>query len=1105
MHKLITRSASRYLAPAALGLLAFGCGGGGGGGGGSSGDFRVTNVNLGNNSVWFINRPITIEFNQPVDFNTVSLNSINIRKLTGAPAVGEFSLVSPNMISFQPLCPRLADFSDAGLAPGGVAYELRIFGHSTFSVRSTSGDILDTSEQRLFSTPNSTDPAALFFDQVNGSPLPVVRASTSVTTAASYVELGGDPSARVYFERDPFGVFGLEGGYLLPLNLLSDTTTKVAYMIAFNQPVDPRDSNIDSSRLRLEYNSDPQGSSTWLPLTSQMTLVENCEGTGSLVRIEPEGSLPPGSSLRCFVGPDFRDIVGETNSVTQTSFAPAETDVVVGVLADSLEEEFLIGGTAQGSREDVSAPLGLPLATWGAGELATAFDFTGTGGLDGTFDWEVKAGQQVVLDTTLSTIVGGPGFAPTSQQVVVGGVLDLRNFRVAAGGTLRVQGPNPLLILASGTVEINGLIEVSGIDSKGVVTLNTTNVPEPGAPGVAGGGRGGFGSPLSNSSSPSGTNGEGAFGVQGIGGGGGDTTFWTGGSNNVDARRGAGGGGGVLGPNQVGSSPPLFDQTFIGLDAEPGFNNLFVATGTQPIPISAVTGTPPSRGGVVGLSPFADASTANDFFGSSFNTTTSQVTVGELSQPWAGAGGGGGGDAAWSSGAPFPVVPFDPGGDEKAAGGGGGGGSVQILALGNISFGAAGSLKARGGTGGGGENTNFVDRVGGGSGGASGGHVVLQTAGKIDFTAVTGATSVAIITTGGQGGAGAGNFGGAQIGSGGALETTPLADACPTGYPTSVCRGPVSGAGGDGGPGIIQLHAPAGLGGGDILLPVGKTLAQLCKPTPVSATSTERLIPTFGRASVARSLWIPMGLAGFDPNAVAPPFFKPSTFDFGGVDLVTGEVLTTSGIVDLGPTLLGPAAISVAPALPFISASGRTMNIDATPLIGGPQEYFLGNPGLLKRSTLLLSQVGTPTINQRFDVVSAVYVSSAIPPTLQLTVSSTGPLLTTFTAPGGVNVEVIPTYFKIATDGVLDSLPTSAGVVLKFQAAPATVSGLPDEAFAVPPIPGSDVSLLNTSPINADFRFLRFQVEFDIDKIGAGISPSTPLPAVDFLRLPFRF
>ncbi|HUR28723.1 MAG TPA: hypothetical protein VM509_11095, partial [Planctomycetota bacterium] len=337
------------------------------------------------------------------------------------------------------------------------------------------------------------------------------------------------------------------------------------------------------------------------------------------------------------------------------------------------------------------------------------------------------------------------------------------------------------------------------------------------------------------------------------------------------------------------------------------------------------------------------------------------------------------------------------------------------------------------------------------------------------------------------------------------VETVPAQDACPTGFPISQCLGPISGAGGDGGPGVVQLHTPNGLAGGDIMLPPNRTLRDVCKPLPVAASSTERLIPTFGRASVGRSLWIPMGLGGFDPNAVAAPFFKPSTFDFGGVNTATGEVQTTAGIVNLGPTLLGPATIVVGPALPFVTVSGRTLVMDASPLVGSPQEYFLLNTGLLKRSTLLLSQVGVPTNNERYDVVSAAYVPTSIPPTLLLTVSSSDPLLTAFSASGGVEAQLIPTYFKVNTNGVADALPASAAVFLKFQAAPATAGGVPDLANAVPPIPGSDVSVLNGSPINADFRFLRFQVEFDIDKLGTGITPTSPLPAVDFLRLPFRY
>ncbi len=1093
------------IAPLALGLLVVGCGGNGSSGGGSGSNFQVESVNLAPNSVWAINRAITIQFSDEVDFSTVSLNSINVRQINGTPAIGEFSLVNARTISFQPVCPRLADFSDAGLRAGGVPYELRLLGGSAFSVRSTNGAILSTTEQRTFTTPNTLDPAALFFDTVPGSPAPVVRSTSSVDTTASYVEIGGDPSATVFFERANTGVVTLDGGFEIPLNLLSDAPSKVAFFIAFNQPVDPSSSNIASNRLRLEY-FDQAG--TWQPLTSQLTLVANCTGTGSVVRIEPLGSLPSSSQLRVFLAPDFRDIVGETNSITQVDFAPASTVLGPSVIADSLEEEFLIGGNAAGSRENTAPPLGLPLADWGGGSLSTAFGFSGTGGPEGTFDWEVKQGQVFVLDTANTILVGGPNFAPTNQQVVVGGLIDLRNFRVAAGGILKIQGQNPVTLLASGFVEINGTIEISGTDSRGVGSLNTTNIPEPGATGIAGGGKGGTGSPLTNSSSPKGTSGQGAFGQPDVGGQGGEATFWTGGQGSLDARRGTGGGGGRLGPDQFSATnPALLDQSFIGLDAEKGFNNLFITT---PLPIGAVSGQAPPTGGAAGPSPFTDQTPTNDFFGAAFDIPTATVILGELTRPWAGAGGGGGGDACWSNGAPFPVVPFDIGGDEKAAGGGGGGGSLQVLALGNISFGPTGVLKCRGGTGGGGENTNFLDRVGGGSGGASGGHVVLQTAGKIDFRLVTGLTSVAILATGGQGGAGKDNFGGAQIGNGGSLETPPILDACPAAGTPATCAGPISGAGGDGGPGIIQLHTPNGLGGGDILLPITnpqKTLADLCKPRPVAATATQRLLPTFGRYSVARSVWIPIGLSGFDPAATAAPFFKTSVFDFDGINTGTGEVIAPGGLAALGTALLGPVNIAVEPALPFIDVSGRTLFMDASGLIGipvgsGPKEYFLNNPGLLKRSTLLLSEVGNPSNSKRFDVVTAVFEPTTL--RLKFTTASTEPLLTSFSANGGVAVELFPTSFKVRTNGVADALPASAAVYLKFQAAPATAAGLPNTALAVPATPGSDISVLNSSPLNPDFRFLLFQVEFDIDRLNTGVTPSSPLPTLDFLRLPFR-
>ena len=441
--------------------------------------------------------------------------------------------------------------------------------------------------------------------------------------------------------------------------------------------------------------------------------------------------------------------------------------------------------------------------------------------LGGDQDWIIPAGTVVVFDTSFALVNGQP---------VTGGVVGVHDLVVESGAVLKVQGPNPFVVTASGAVQIDGLIDLSGDSSNGVVTIGTTQIPEQGASGQAGGGRGGTGSPLTTASSPSGAPGFGAFGAPGVGGGGGEAG-WAVGPTNIDARRGAGGGGGRFGPD-------VFDQSVIGLDAEPGFDNTLAHNG-------ALSGPGPAHGGAVGASPFADGDPRNDFYGLRLELVSGALVQGELKKPWAGAGGGGGGDASLvATGQSYPP-PFSPTGDEKGAGGGGGGGSLHLMSLGPIAFGDQGVIRARGGTGGGGENTIFVNRVGGGSGGGSGGHIVLETAAYIDFSASSGS---ALLATGAQGGAGKNDVGGAFIGTNGPKQTAPFKDACPTGQ--SGCLGPVDGAGGDGSPGLIQLHVPIG-DYSNVLLPPGMTLASFSSPLPVGAGTPSQLLPTFDAGSRA--------------------------------------------------------------------------------------------------------------------------------------------------------------------------------------------------------------------------------------------------------------
>ena len=889
--------------------------------------------------------------------------------------------------------------------------------------------------------------------------------------------------------------------------------SQVALKLVFNQPVQPFSSNINPQRLPWQYLDQ---SGVWTDLSTTITLEANCTVSGAVVAIRPMGIVPPGAMLRSIISTEFSDLVGETNTLVQSDHAPAASRAAPMVLADSIEEDFLFGGP--GSREDATAGLGEPRAAWETGALSARFTFGGTGGNGGDFDWELKPGQLFILDTTTTTLTGGPGFVPSKQQVVIGGVLDVRNLRIGVGARMLVQGPNPLQILASGKVEIFGEIDIGGTDNKGVVTLNTTFQPQPGSTGNCGGGRGGIGSPLTNSSSPGGTRGLGAFNAVDGGGQGGETS-WIDANNGVNARRGNGGGGGVLGPNQ--SSLPgamgLFDQQFIGLDAERGFSNR--ETTPLTLPKGAITGLTPPLGGARGPSPFFDPDPTNNFLGEMFDSATSTLLVGELKSIHAGAGGGGGGDASFTNGQLFPMVPFNSLGDEKGSGGGGGGGALTILSLGDIVFGEFGQIRCRGGTGGGGENTNFLDRVGGGSGGGSGGHVVLQTASKIDMSRTgtggggpAGYDGNAIIATGGEGGSGKGDLGGATIGQNGSAEKSPLQDACPGGYPTTganACRGHVHGAGGDGGPGLIQLHTPNGLAGGDILLPTAVTLRDICKPEPIYATVTQRLVPVFGRNSTAVSVWIPLGLGGFDQGAVVAPFFKNGTFLFGDIDPVTGFVQTTGEIVNAQPPIIGPDPIvGQGVGFPHIPATEpRTIVMDASGMVGTADEIYLQNLGLTEHFVLELSQIGSPSVRQRFDVVSLEYDASA--QTLTARTSTLDEPLTSFTPFGGPAASLSPSFFRIRSSGNLDSLPDTASVRIRFQAAPATSAGVPDLLNV---IPGptimdwtSDPAVLNASLLNADIRFFRFDVRFDIDALGGGLQPTNAIPTVEFLRFPFRY
>jgi hypothetical protein len=1069
----------------------------------------VTSLSIQDGAVWHINREIVLQFSEPIDFSSVSANTINIRSASDVPAIGVFRLRDPFTVVFQPNCPTLDDFSDAGLQPGGVTYVLRVPGQNSSpnTLRSVTGVPLGIQQTRTFSTPASDLASIVFQDTRLGPPDPILRDQGSTQAGATYVEIGGDPTDRVYFEHDANQALVLsDPNFQSPLNLYSDGGARIAALIAFNQPVSPRSDNISQDRLRLEFRDPDPVNEVWHPIDTRVTLVANCTETGSTVRLEPVGVLPPSTEVRAVILPGFKDLVGEAVQTIRTDFSVFPTRPVeftslmpVDELSDEFNESYQFGGDSPLSFQDSTALFDTPVADWGNGRLSAAFSFEGTGGPGGDFDWVVHEGETFFFDTTSTPINGGPNGIPTTTQNAVRGVLDLRNLTIERGGEIRVQGPNPLRINATGEVRIDGRLDIGGFNAKDVATLNTGNQVEIGGAGAAGGGKGGNANDNITGPTPRGGRGQGPFRQGNLGGEGGEMGFSELASKN--ARRPGGGGGGRFSKDWIGTTT-IADVSMAAGAGTSGNKN---STG-------AVSRARPSAGGAPGQGPFIDTNADNDFFGIRpvvVNGALTGLIRGELPSLWAGFGGGGGGNA----GKRFPNANWNFNSDEKGGGGGGGGGGLHIKALGRIVFGRVGHIAANGGRGATGENTNFLDHIGGTGGGGSGGHVILESATLVDFT--DGGLNVEqtvrdIVLSGGP-----------------KLKTGPTddVDSCSEDSSNSCCVGGAGSGGscrgnsngGAGGAGLIQIHVPdpskppGDMAPADILVPRA-ALSATNALDQITSPPAFVMIPTFGKRSKARSDWISIGGADQKPDG-SDGLVR---FLFEGIDTTTGRIQTvgaSSIVADRTPlmteTNLGTSTKArILPDEITLELVGAALNeIRSGTTTDISNDVYLRTPALLEDCAVRMFIASNEAIFEDFTIVRAVYDEGETAPgdeALRVTVSAERPL-TAFnsTGEGTTAVKLLPRFFQVVTNGLPNSLPNTAFVRLRFQAARDNGVGAPDENNLLQDWT-SDIRNFNSKPRGA-LQFFRYEVEFDLDKDGIGISADTEPVTLDFLKIPFVF
>lgn len=499
--------------PALASLVLGSCFGGGSsltpGQSANAGAFQVEAINMNEGDVWALNRPIVLTFNHPIDPNSVGFSSVIIRPVSsavlGRPVTGSFEVrpgTGGKVLVFRPACPTNSGNDNGAFVPGGYSYEIALPTQSSFGasvLRDQSGHALSVGVRRGFRSP--IDPVEpLFLDTQVGPPR--------------------------FAAVDP--VVFPDG-----LNLFTDLDPIIE--IRFNQSVEASADNLNTDRLYVLYSDGEIGSgqentfSATNKLPGQLLLVDNCTSLGALIYFQIAGILPPNRNLVVRVSSEFADLAGETNSQVLSSALHATPTLTVyyqgdpnwsesDETVDEVQESF-----ATSTILDAAAALAFPAADFALGKMTASFDYPGQPP-SSAHDLVLRSFSTLDLVTT-----GTMSFQDSNGRSfqIVDGVLEVDDLTIEEDALMRARGNNPLMIYATGTVSVLGVLDASGDHALTPQALSQPTVPEPGALGGPGGGTGGDASWETTKETLRGGAGTGAFKL-GLGGGGGEGCVnWT--------------------------------------------------------------------------------------------------------------------------------------------------------------------------------------------------------------------------------------------------------------------------------------------------------------------------------------------------------------------------------------------------------------------------------------------------------------------------------------------------------------------------------------------------------------------------------------------------
>lgn len=418
---------SKSLAAACM-LLVLGACGSSSSAGAKVEAFGISVCSLGCNGATFAlnshpaNKDLSFTFNDAVDPTSVNFSSISIVNMAnGASPTGSF-LVNGNKVIFRPSLIESSSGLQFGFLNGAV-YQIRLFdGSSPNAVRSLSGRV-----NKSFITGDVT--IVDIVDFIPGSPSMISISPDNVTA----------PTTR------DFGIEMVFDDIMATLSL-ANPETGASLLIS----IQTYDSTVGT-----------------IPIPGFFTAVADRDTLRTTVTFTPQVPWPSSNSgervLRVSLSQQISDLVGNMllNPGIKTALLP-DLPTIAGILTETFSDN--------GKEDDNGSTAGLWATSAAPGTLDSGLDATtglhhgGGSGALGVYD---SLDGITVLNTdsaqVYSDLLG-------EDVTITGGLFPYSEVKINLASRVEATGSNPLRLVVRGSMDVTGVVDVSGADAP--VNLN---------------------------------------------------------------------------------------------------------------------------------------------------------------------------------------------------------------------------------------------------------------------------------------------------------------------------------------------------------------------------------------------------------------------------------------------------------------------------------------------------------------------------------------------------------------------------------------------------------------------------------------------------------